>query len=51
MSISVDRDNIPAINLYKKVGFKIKEPITQLEIEDDENQFIMEAKLDELFKD
>ena len=48
MSVSVDKDNIPAINLYKKVGFEIKEPITQLEIEDDDEQYIMEAKLENL---
>ena len=43
MSTSVDKTNIPAVNLYKKVGFCIKEPVCELD-EDDE-QYIMEATL------
>ena len=43
MSTSVDKTNTPAINLYKKVGFEIKDPICELD-EDDE-QFILEGSL------
>ncbi len=43
MSTSVDKDNIPAINLYKKVGFEIKEPICDLD--QDDEQYIMDADL------
>ena len=48
MSTSVDRDNISAVNLYKRVGFEIKPPITEVEIEDDDEQFVMDAKLEDL---
>lgn len=48
MSTSVDRDNTSAVNLYKKVGFTIKQPITEVEIEDDDEQFVMDAKLEDL---
>ena len=43
MSVSVDKDNIPAINLYKKVGFEIKDPIC--EVDEDDEQYIMDAKI------
>lgn len=43
VSITVDKDNTPAINLYKKVGFKIVEPIC--EIDEDDEQFILESML------
>lgn len=46
MSLQVDKDNIPAINLYKKVGFEIKEPIC--ESDKDEEQYIMAAKIEDL---
>lgn len=48
MSTSVDRDNISAVNLYKKVGFEIKKPLTEVEIEDDDEQYIMDANLEDL---
>ena len=41
MSTSVDKTNQPAINLYKKCGFEIKDPVCELD-EDDE-QLILEA--------
>lgn len=41
MSLQVDFDNAAAINLYKKVGFEIKEPIC--EADEDDEQYIMEA--------
>ena len=34
VSTSVDKTNTPAINLYKKVGFKIEEPICELDEDD-----------------
>ena len=42
-SVSVDKDNIPAVNLYQKVGFKIKEPIC--EADEDDEQYIMDSTL------
>lgn len=48
MSLQVDKDNIPAINLYKKVGFEIKDPIC--EADEDEEQYIMESSIPELIK-
>ena len=51
MSTSVDRDNISAVNLYKRVGFEIKQPITEVEIEDDDEQYIMDANLEDLCLD
>lgn len=48
MSTSVDKDNTSAVNLYKRVGFEIKPPITKVEIEDDDEQYIMDAKLEGL---
>lgn len=48
MSTSVDRDNTSAVNLYKRVGFEIKPPITEVEIADDDEQYIMDAKLEDL---
>lgn len=43
MSLSVDKDNIPALNLYQKVGFEIKDPVC--EFDEDEDQYIMESDL------
>lgn len=43
MSLQVDKDNVPAINLYKKVGFEIKEPICPAD--EDEEQYIMAVNL------
>jgi len=48
MSLQVDKDNIPAINLYKKVGFEIKEPIC--EADEDDEQYIMEADISDLIR-
>lgn len=48
MSLQVDKDNYPAINLYKKVGFEIKEPICELDI--DEEQYIMDIEIKKLVK-
>ena len=42
-SVSVDKDNIPAVNLYQKVGFKIREPIC--EADEDDEQYIMDSTL------
>lgn len=46
-SLSVDKDNIPAITLYKKLGFQEQEPIN--EIEEDDTQYIMESPLEEVY--
>ena len=43
MSTSVDKDNIPAVNLYQKVGFEIKDPIC--EVDEDDEQYIMDSSL------
>ena len=43
MSLNVDKDNIPAIKLYQKVGFEIKEPIC--EADEDDEQYIMDSTL------
>jgi ribosomal protein S18 acetylase RimI-like enzyme len=43
MSTSVDKTNNPAINLYKKCGFEIKDPICELDKDDE--QFILEAPI------
>ena len=43
MSLNVDKDNIPAVNLYQKVGFEIKEPIC--EADEDDEQYIMDSTL------
>ena len=51
ISTSVDRDNTSAVNLYKRVGFQIKPPTTDVEIEDDDEQYIMDAKLEDIFVD
>jgi ribosomal protein S18 acetylase RimI-like enzyme len=42
-SLNVDKDNIPAINLYQKVGFEIKDPIC--EADEDDEQYIMDSSL------
>ncbi|MBQ7798525.1 MAG: GNAT family N-acetyltransferase [Clostridia bacterium] len=42
-SVSVDKDNIPAVNLYQKVGFEIKDPIC--EADEDDEQYIMDSTL------
>lgn len=46
MSTSVDKDNLPALRLYQKVGFEIKEPICEVDIDDE--QYIMEADLNRI---
>ena len=43
MSLSVDKDNIPALRLYQKVGFEIKDPVC--EVDEDDEQYIMESNL------
>lgn len=43
-SLQVDKDNQPAINLYKKVGYEIKEPIC--EADEDDEQYIMVSSLE-----
>lgn len=48
MSISVDKDNLPAINLYKKVGFEIMDPIC--EADEDGEQYILAAPIEILNK-
>ena len=55
-SVSVDKDNIPAVNLYQKVGFEIKDPIC--EADEDDEQYIMDSSLqnikltlEEIFKE
>ena len=48
MSLQVDKDNIPAINLYKKVGFEVVDPIC--EVDEDDEQYIMEANISKLIK-
>lgn len=48
VSITVDKDNIPALSLYKKIGFEIVEPIT--EIEEDDTQYIMVSTLEKIIK-
>lgn len=48
MSLQVDKDNIPAFNLYKKVGFEIREPIC--EADEDDEQYIMDSSLDNIIK-
>ncbi|MBE7073606.1 MAG: GNAT family N-acetyltransferase [Clostridiales bacterium] len=44
VSISVDKDNLPAINMYKKIGFKLVGDY------EDEQQFGMFLSLDEFGK-
>ena len=48
MSTSVDKTNLPAINLYKKSGFKIVDPVC--EIDEDDEQFILEAPINLVIK-
>ena len=48
MSLQVDKDNYPAINLYKKVGFEIKDPICDADIDDE--QYIMDSEIRNLDK-
>jgi len=43
MSLSVDKDNIPALRLYQKVGFEIKDPVC--EVDEDDEPYIMESNL------
>lgn len=46
-SLSVDKDNIPAITLYKKLGFQEQVPVNELE--EDNTQYIMESTFDEVY--
>ena len=46
MSLHVDKDNYPAINLYEKVGFEIKEPIC--DADEDDEQYIMDVEISKL---
>ena len=46
ISLQVDKDNYPAINLYKKVGFEIREPICEVDMDDE--QYIMDAEIKKL---
>lgn len=48
MSLQVDKDNYPAINLYKKVGLEIKEPICEADIDDE--QYIMDVEINKIVK-
>lgn len=48
MSLQVDKDNYPAINLYKKIGFEIKDPICEADIDDE--QYIMDIEVKDLVK-
>ena len=48
MSLQVDKENLPALNLYKKLGFEILDPICPAD-EDDE-QYIMAAKMSTIIK-
>ena len=46
MSITVDKDNSPAIKLYPKVGFEIKMPVC--EIDEDDTQYILDSTLENI---
>lgn len=48
MSLQVDKDNIPAINLYKKLGFEIVEPVCSAD--EDEEQYIMTTNISTIIK-
>ena len=48
MSLQVDKENIPAINLYKKLGFEILDPIC--EADEDDEQYIMAVKMSTIIK-
>lgn len=48
MSLQVDKENFPALNLYKKLGFEILDPICSAD-EDDE-QYIMAANISTIIK-
>lgn len=48
MSLQVDKDNIPAFNLYKKVGFEIREPIC--EADEDDEQYVMDSSVENIIK-
>ena len=48
MSITVDKDNFPAIKLYQKVGFEIKQPICK--IDEDDAQYILDSTLENIEK-
>jgi ribosomal protein S18 acetylase RimI-like enzyme len=48
MSLQVDLDNDPAIKLYKKAGFEIREPIC--EADEDDEQYIMDSTISNLIK-
>jgi ribosomal protein S18 acetylase RimI-like enzyme len=46
MSLNVEKDNYKAINLYKKVGFEIREPVC--EADEDDEQYVMDCHLEEI---
>ncbi|MBQ9790885.1 MAG: GNAT family N-acetyltransferase [Clostridia bacterium] len=43
MATSVDKDNFPAVSLYLKSGFEIREPVC--EADEDDEQYIMDNSL------
>lgn len=48
MSLQVDKDNLPALNLYKKVGYEIKDPVC--EADEDDEQYVMDSSIDNIIK-
>ncbi len=46
MSTSVDKDNLPAIKLYQKCGFEIREPVC--EADDDDEQYILDNSIQKI---
>lgn len=48
MSLQVDKDNIPALSLYKKVGYEIKDPVC--EADEDDEQYVMDSSIDNIIK-
>ena len=48
MSLQVDKDNVRALNLHKKLGFEIVEPIC--DSDEDEEQYIMVSKISQIIE-
>ena len=48
MSLQVDRDNIPALSLYKKMNFEVLDPIC--ESDEDDEQYIMASDIKTIIK-